>query len=144
MATGALVLYGSAIEKIAKGIIDLDSHTFKAKLLTSAYTPNASTHDEVADLTNECADGDYAEVTLASVTVTRTGTTVVFTSADLDWGAEVTLTAKYVAIYDDDVAGDPLIGYADLNDAGSASSTTGPFRVKPHATDGWFKYAPAA
>jgi hypothetical protein len=138
MAAGSFTLYGAAIEGIAKGLIDLDGHTFKAKLLTSSYTPNASTHANVSDLTNEVAGGgDYAEVTLTGVAVTRSGTTVKFTSD--------TLTAKYLVIYDDTHASDALLGYVDLNTGGgSASSSDGPFEVSPNGTNGWFTMAPAA
>jgi hypothetical protein len=146
MAAGSFTLYGAAIEGIAKGLIDLDGHTFKAKLLTSSYTPNASTHANVSDLTNEVAGGgDYAEVTLTGVAVTRSGTTVKVTSDPVDYGAAVTITAKYLVIYDDTHASDALLGYVDLNTGGgSASSSDGPFEVSPHATDGWFTMAPAA
>jgi hypothetical protein len=146
MAAGNFTLYGAGIEGIAKGTIDLDSGTFKAKLLTSSYTPNTSTHVDVGDLTNEVAGGgDYEEQTLTTVSVTRSGTTVKFTSDPIDFGATVTITAKYLVIYIDDGADDALLGYVDLNDGGgSASSSDGPFEVSPDGTDGWFTIAPAA
>ncbi len=43
MAAGDFTLFGAAIENIARGLIDLDGHSFKALLATSSYTPNAST-----------------------------------------------------------------------------------------------------
>lgn len=145
MAAGDFTLYGGAIEGIAKGLIDLDGGTFKAKLCLSGYSPNTSTDVDVGDLTNECADGDYAEVTLTTVSVTRSGTTVKFTSDPIDFGATVTITAKYLVIYIDDGADDALLGYVDLNTGGgSASSTDGPFELSPDVTNGWFTIAPAA
>lgn len=145
MAAGDFTLYGGAIEAIAKGLIDLDSDTFKAKLLTSSYTPDTSTHVDISDLTNEVAGGgDYAEATLTGVSVTRDGTTVTFTSDPIDYGAEVSITAKYLAIYSDTSSSDLLLGYVDLNaGGGSATSSDGPFELSPHA-DGWFTIAPAA
>jgi|JI10StandDraft_1071094.scaffolds.fasta_scaffold123376_2 hypothetical protein len=145
MAAGSFTLYGAAIEGIARGLIDLDGHSFKGLLATSSYTPNAATHDELADITNELAGGDYARVTLTGVAVTRSGTTVKFTSDPVDFGADVTLTAKYLVLYDDTHAADALLGYVDLNTGGgSASSTDGPFEVSPDGTNGWFTMAPAA
>lgn len=145
MAAGNFTLYGAAIEAIAKGLLDLDGHSFKAALCTSSYTPNVSTHAVLTDLTNELAGGDYARVTLAGVAVSRSGTTVKFTSDPVDFGADVTLTAKYLVIYDDTHASDALLGYVDLNTGGgSAASTDGPFEVSPDPTDGWFTMAPAA
>ena len=146
MAAGSFTLYGAAIENIAKGLIDLDGHAFKALLATSGYSPDAAAHAALADVTNEVASGgDYARVTLEDVAVSRSGTTVKFTSGPADFGAEVTITAKYLVLFDDDSTGDLLLGYVDLNTAGgSASSTDGPFKLTPHATNGWFTIASAA
>lgn len=144
MAAGSFTLYGAAIEGIARGLVDLDGHSFKAALAGSGYTPDVAAHAALADLTNELAGGDYARVTLTGVALARTGTTVRFTSAPVDFGAAVTLTAKYLVIYDDTHAADALLGYVDLDTGGgSAASTDGPFEVSPHATDGWFTMAPA-
>lgn len=145
MAAGDFTLFGAAIENIAKGLIDLDGHTFVAGLAASGYSPDASTHDELADITNELSGGDYARVTLTGVAVSRSGTTVKFTSDPVDFGAAVTLTAKYLFIFSDTSSGDKLLGYVDLNTGGgSASSSSGPFEVSPDDTDGWFTMAPPA
>lgn len=145
MAAGSFTLYGAAIEGIARGLVDLDGHSFKAALCASGYTPNVATHAALADLTNELSGGDYARVTLTGVSVARSGTTVKFTSDPVDFGDDVTLTAKYLVLYDDTHASDALLGYVDLNTGGgSASSTDGPFEVAPDAADGWFTMAPAA
>ncbi len=99
----------------------------------------------MADITNELAGGDYARATLTNVAVSRSGTTVKFTSDPADFGAEVTLTAKWLVIFDDTHASDALLGYVDLNTGGgSAASTDGPFKLTPDPTDGWFTLAPAA
>ena len=146
MAAGNFTLFGAAIENIARGLIDLDGHSFKALLATSGYTPNVSTHAVLADVTNEVAGGgDYARVDLEGVTVTRSGTTVKFTSDPADFGAVATITAKYLVIFDDTHASDALLGYVDLNTGGgSASSSDGPFELSPDGDDGWFTLAPAA
>ena len=146
MAAGALVFFGAALENIAKGLIDLDGHTFKALLTSASYTPDAAAHDALADVTNELAGGgDYARATLSGVSVSRSGTTVKFTSDAIDFGDEVTISGKYCVIYDDDASGDLLLGYVDLNTSGGpAASTAGPFRLSPDPSDGWFTLAPAA
>ncbi|BBK36089.1 hypothetical protein STAQ_11670 [Allostella sp. ATCC 35155] len=144
MAAGNFTLYGAAIEGIARGLVDLDGHSFRAALCAAGYSPDAAAHAALADITNELAGGDYARVTLTGVAVARTGTTVKFTSDPVDFGSAVTLTAKYLVIYDDSHASDALLGYVDLNTGGgSAASTNGPFEVSPDATDGWFTMAPA-
>ncbi|BBK30589.1 hypothetical protein EDC65_1972 [Stella humosa] len=146
MAAGTFTLYGAAIERIAKGEIDLDGHSFKALLATASHTPDAATHDDLADVSNEVAGGgDYARATLGSVAVTRSGTTVKFTSSPVNFGSDVTITAKWLVIFDDSHASDALLGYVDLNTGGgSAASSDGPFVVSPDGTNGWFTLAPAA
>ena len=137
MAAGNWIVYDGFKEYLGDGTIDLDGDTFKMKLLTSGYTP-ALTHDVVADLTNESADGDYAEQTLASVTWTKSGSTTTFDAADESFGDPVTITAKYAVIYDDTVSSpivDPLVCYVDLDTGGgSVSSTASSFSVNMNAS----------
>lgn len=146
MAAGDFTLYGAAIEGIAKGLIDLDGHTFRALLTTSSYTPDVDADVDISDITNEVAGGgDYARQTLTTVSVTRSGTTVKFTSDPIDFGSAVTITAKWLVIYDDTHASDALLGFVDLNTGGgSATSSNGPFDLTPDGTNGWFTIAPAA
>lgn len=113
-AADAWQVYGSFIEKLGNKVIDLDADTFKLMLVTSTYTPDPSVHDEVADLgANEAAN--YTQVTL-TVSWVRSGTTVTFDADD------VTITAsggncvfRYLVIYDDIPAGDPLVCYQLLD-----------------------------
>lgn len=134
MATGNWTLYNDAKERIAKAEIDLNGDTFKAVLLTSSYTP-AGTHSVLADLTNEVTGGNYARVTLTTVTVSETSGTVTFDSDDIDFGSNTTITAKYCVIYDDTHASDALLCYIDLNSGGgSVSSSAGTFKVTINAS----------
>jgi hypothetical protein len=41
------------------GAIDLDTDTIKVALVTSSYTPNADTHEDMADITNEVTGTGY-------------------------------------------------------------------------------------
>lgn len=113
-AADAWQVYGSFIEKLGNKVIDLDADTFKIFLATSGYTPDASAHDEVADLgANEASN--YTRPTL-TVSWVRSGTTVTFDASD------PTITAsggncvfRYLVIYDDTPAGDPLVCYQLLD-----------------------------
>lgn len=148
MAAGSLVLYGAFFENLAKGLIDLDGHTFKAMLL-STYTPDDDSHATVSDVSGtEVSSGtfpDYARVTLGSPTVSRSAMEVKWVTAAADFGATVTIDAGWLVIYDDTHASDALVGYADLNTGGLlVSSVDGPFVVSPHATNGWATFGPPA
>lgn len=119
------IFFESFREYLGNGTIDLDSHTFKACLLTSAYTPN-SAHTTYSQLTGEVANGNgytTGGVELTSVTWTRSGNTVTFDAADPSW-TSATFTARYLVIYDDTPTSpaDPLVL---LKDFGSDKSVTG-------------------
>lgn len=109
--------------------------TWKAALLTSAYTPDANAHDAWDDVSaHECADGDYARQNLASRTITQDGSNrTVFDAADVDFGNAVSIAARYMVLFLD--TGTPatsyLFGYVDLNDGGSGNveSTNDDFDV---------------
>lgn len=117
-ATGTMVIYHSWSVKMGEGA-NLSSDTFKLVLASSSYTPSQSTHDEYADLTNLVSTGNgyTSPTTLSSCTWTQTSGTAKFDCAD------VTITAsggsvgpaRYFIVYDDTVAGDPLVGYGLLD-----------------------------
>ena len=48
----SLTFYNSFREYVADGTIDLDTHTFKAMLVASGYTPSTA-HTVKTDVTNE-------------------------------------------------------------------------------------------
>ena len=136
MSAGNYTFYNNFRDALAKADVDLNTNTFKALLLTSAYTPNVATQSVLADITtNEVSDSDYARITLANVTVTQAGAVVTFDSDDLQYGTNVTITAKYVAIYDDTSASDTLVVFADLDtNGGSVSSTSSTFQITNNAS----------
>lgn len=51
------LFFTSFKKKMADGTIDLDSHSFKACLLTDVYVPSAA-HGTYAQLTGEVANGN--------------------------------------------------------------------------------------
>ena len=111
----SIVLYNSWVKKLAEGA-NVSSDTFIVGLTSSSYTPNASTHDELADITNELSGSGYSRQTLASVTFNLSGGTVTFDAADSVFTASGgTITARYFFIFDDTVAGDPLVAYGLLD-----------------------------
>lgn len=141
MAAGTFTLYGAAIESIAKGAIDLDTDTFVAVLVGAGYTPSNDADDTWSDLSAEelTTGSGYTAggIALSSVTVTRSGATVTFDAADLSWTSS-TLTAKYVVLVRRAgaslVAGDLLLGYAELEAGGTVSTTNGTLAVNWNAS----------
>lgn len=138
MAAGAFDAYENGLLKIAEQSVNFSSDTIKAALLTSGYTPNIVAHDFFDDVSaSECADGDYAQITLASKTLGIVSGKLRFDCANLDFGNSVTITAKYLVIYKDTgtPATSPLLFIVDLNTAGgSASSVSSDFDLAIAAT----------
>lgn len=136
MSAGNFTFYNAFKLSLAKAEVDLDTNTFKAVLLTSSYTPNVASQSILSDISgNIISDSDYVAQTLGSVTVTESGGTVTFDSADINFGSSVTITAKYLALYDDTSANDKLVVYVDLDTGGgSVSSTSSTFQVTINAS----------
>jgi len=137
MAAGAWKVYGNAVEKIADGTIDLDTDTFRMVLLTSAYTPNQSTHTAWSNVsTAEVSGTGYdANGKLITQSVSRSNLVVTFNCDDQSWPSS-TITTKYAVIVRDAdgdgtlVAGDLLLCYSDLDTGGGSLSTVdGTFSV---------------
>lgn len=140
MSAGAFKLYDNALLKIANDTISLSGGTVFAVLTSVAHTPNKATHSVYSDISaNIIADAGYTAQTVTGITVTLVpGPTpeVLIDSANISFGSNVTLTAKWChLVWSVDgtlAAADHLIGFADLNtDSGSAvlSSTNGNFAV---------------
>ncbi len=125
MAAGTFTLYNTVAALIGDGTLDMNSHTFKAVLLTSSYTPSAA-HDEYADLTNELSTAfgyTAGGATLTTVTFNQTSGVATWTSDPIVWTASGgSLVARYLVIYDDTSTNDKLIGYM-LLDATPANVT---------------------
>lgn len=117
----SLTFYNKFKEYVADGTIDLDNDTFKVILVSSSYTPSASTHTVYADITNELstANGYTAGgATLGSVTWGESGGTATFDAADTQWTASGgSIAARYAVIYDDTPTSpaDPLVCYILLD-----------------------------
>lgn len=133
MAAGTWSAYSAAIARSVTGGIDWDGHTFVCALFGTGYTPDLNADDDLADIvTHEIADGDYARQTLGTATVTTSGGTTTAKWANISFGTDVTIGAKWAGIFDDTHASDALVAVVDLNTAGTesvAQSTTGTFQV---------------
>lgn len=132
MPAGAWRVYGTAVEKIARNTLDLDTHTFRIVLLTNAYTPNQNTHGTWADMSAAQVSGTgyTANGRLVTQSVSRTNLVVTFDTDDHSWPSS-TLTAKYAAIVRDANADgtlastDDLLCFCDLETgSGTGVSTT--------------------
>ena len=111
-------MFHEAMLNIGNGLIDLDSHTFKAVLTNVA--PSQANNTLLADITQIANGNGYTTggVTLASVTYTESGAGTgiwVWTAADFLWTASGGSIAdfRYVAIYNSTAAGSPLMLYID-------------------------------
>lgn len=124
MAADAWIMYNKALEYIGDGTIDLDTHTFKIALFTSAMTPNVATQSVLADITaNQLSTANgYTSggATLGTVTWTESSGTVTFDADDPSWTASGgSITARYAVIYDDTPTSpaDPLLCYSLLDNS---------------------------
>lgn len=137
MTAGAWQFTQEGIEDLFNEDWATDNHY--AILVTSSQTPSAS-HTTLADVSaNECADSDYDPQDITGETASQSSGTVTLDCDDIDFGAAVTITAKYCYILRGTVAGktstDRIVCYCDLNSGGgSFSSTSNPYRVVIHSS----------
>jgi len=128
----ASLVYNSAVDDMARGLIDFDSDTFKAMLVTSTYSPNKDTHDKRDDVTNEVTGTGYtAGGTTCAVTVTKdtANDKVVITLGSVSWSSS-TITARGCVYYKSRggaSSADEIVAYNDFG--GDVSTTGGTFSV---------------
>lgn len=125
--------YGNGLLNVAKGLIDLDTDTFKIMLTTSTYTPDQDVHDFRNDVTNEVVGTGYTSggVTLSGVSVTYDSASneVRITWTDPTWPSS-TITARTAVIYKSRggaSSADELVAYC--TEASDITSTAGTFTV---------------
>ena len=127
----ASLIYNSAIDDMAKGLIDFDTDSFKAMLVTSSYTPNKDTHTKRSDVTNEISGTGYVtggKSTVVTVTNNTSLDRIEIAFSDISWPS-ATLTSAAAVIYKTTgtAATDNLVAYLDFG--GNVSSTNGTFNV---------------
>lgn len=117
-------------------------------LAGNGYTP-AATHSTTADLADVITTGDGAPIAATGLAIDNTTTpgSTYYDSADANFGASVTITAKYliavmpVTAGTFDAATSKLLFYVDLDTTSSStevSSTASDFIVYA-PTNGWIK-----
>lgn len=122
MAAGSFVANPNGVLSVWKQEIDFLNDTIKATLLTSSYTYSAA-HQYLSDVSANEASG-VTRQTLANKTITLDGSNrTVLDADDVDFGNNVSLSAKYMQIFQD--TGNPatsrLLGYVDLDSGGSTN-----------------------
>ena len=97
-------------------------------MVSSTYTPLATTHDFFNDVTNEVSGTNYTAggATLGSPTLTESSGTVKFDASDVTWAQNAAgfADARYAVIYKSTgvASTSPLIGYIDFaSDKGNVS-----------------------
>lgn len=130
MAAGNFTVLNIAKKKLVDGTFDLDTHTWKAALVTSAQAlsetfAGTSTDARYSDLAAEVANGNgytTGGATLSGVSLTRTTGTVTFTTSAPSWPSS-TFTAKYIVVYSNTDTNKGILGFMDL-DTGNASGVS--------------------
>lgn len=113
---GTLTFYNSFLLNLAKDI-NLETDTLKCGLVTSLYTPDASNHSVLADITNELSGNGYSRFTINGITLTESGGIVTLDFGEIEFLASGgSLIARRYFIYDDTVTNKPLIGFGLLDD----------------------------
>jgi len=104
---------------------DATSGYFKVALTTSSYTPSASTHTVIGDITNEVSGNGYARASVGNISFTESGGTATFDGDDAEFTASGgSITARYWVLFADGATGDPLIAYGLLDDTPDDVETT--------------------
>lgn len=115
MATGTSVIFESWLDYLHEAA-NLSSDALTLGLTTSTYTPSASTHAVLTDITNEVSGNGYARIALSSITSSEAAGTYTLDAADAVFTASGgSIVARYWFIFDDTVALDPLVAYGLLD-----------------------------
>lgn len=120
MAAGPFTVFNIAKLKLLNGAHDIDTHTYKMALVTSAQSIDAtfagtSTDARYADITSQVANGNGYTTggkTLV-MSLTRSTGTITVDCDDQSW-TSATFSAKYAVIYNDTNANKDLLGFVDL------------------------------
>jgi hypothetical protein len=139
MATGTYLIFLRDSLGNTKAI-DLDADSFKYALVTETHTPNFSTHDEYADITNEVSGTGYTATgnVLASSTWAISSGFVVFDANDTQWTSSTLTAVRGGIVYDDTVTGKPLLGAITF---GADYATSNGTLLVTHSANGIWRVA---
>lgn len=153
MAIGAATPYNLGIKRLFENATpdwDDGASNFTWALLDNAYIP-ALTHSVWSDVSaNVCTSADYAPKAVSTRVTTESSGNVYLDSDDADFGATVTISARYLVCLQTATAAtaastDKLVFYIDLNSGGSVnvSSSASAFVIQA-PTNGWLRIARSA
>lgn len=113
----ASVNYNEGVYKALTGGVDFDTDSFKAMIVSSAYTPDVDAHHNRDDVTNEVSGTGYTaggEAITCTVTKDDANNRIDIAWDDVTWEG-ATITGRGVVIYKDtgNAATDTLISYVD-------------------------------
>ena len=113
------------------------SDTVKWQPVADAYTPNFDVHDEEADITNEVTGTGYTTggEALASPTFAIGSGFATFDSANISLAATTLASVEGLVLFDDTVAGDPLLNAIDFG--ATFNTVIGTFAVTWDALGIW-------
>ena len=101
------------VEDLAHGVHNFDTNTIKVALSNDSNPPSASAHVKLADITT-VSTANLGSVTLTKGSSGQTTGTYKYVPNDLTMTASGAVPAfRYVIIYNDTAANDPLICYFD-------------------------------
>ena len=105
--------FQSFVEALAEGVHNLSSDTLKVALSNASNAPSASANVKLADITTVSV-ANLDSVTLTVSSSSQTSGTYKLVLADLTMTASGTVGPfRYVILYNDTAANDPLICYFD-------------------------------
>ena len=122
--------FNTSLLNMSNGVIDMDSHTFKAALLADTYTPSAA-HDTWSDVSaHEISGTGYTAggQALTTVTWTQSGGTATFDCDNPSWTG-ATFTARWMIIYSDTAANDELLLGFDFGSNQSVTASTFTYNI---------------
>jgi hypothetical protein len=130
----ASLIFDSCIDDTVRGNIDWDADTFKAMIVTSAYTPNKATHTKRSDITGEATGTGYTaggQVVTATVTKDTVNHRVDITFSDPSWPSS-TITGRGIVLFKSRggaSSADELIAYVDNGSDVASSAGTWAFDI---------------
>lgn len=133
MAAGNWTAYTAAENKTYSALINWTSSNIRCVLLTNSYTPAPNTDSQWSNISAyECTGTGYTSggQSVATPAVSTGGGTVTMSCASIPQWTAITVSARYAALVlssggASPATTDPILGYLDLNTAGSAIATAG-------------------
>lgn len=117
-----MTIQDAGLQALLNGGIDLDTTPLYAVLLVGAHTPTQAKALYSDISANEIVDVGYVRQAIAGAAISANGKNRYFTSSAVNFGANVTLTAKYMYILKGSaagpLAGDTILGWIDLAESG--------------------------